>query len=63
MIELFDTISSYINKFVEFFATLFDTITQSITELKQWFDLLPLGLVAAAGVIIVLLLIFRVLGR
>lgn len=63
MIELFDTLSSYINKFTEFFGTLFDTITQSVTELKNWFGLLPVGLMGAAGVIVLLLVIFRVLGR
>lgn len=63
MIELLDTLSSYINKITEFFGTLWSSVTQSIEELKTWFDLLPVGLVAAAGVIIVLLIIFRVLGR
>lgn len=63
MIELFDTISSYLDKFLEFFDTLFDSVTQSIAELKTWFQFLPASLVAAALIIVVLLVVFRVLGR
>lgn len=63
MFELFDTISSYINKFVTYVDTLFDNIQQSITELKTWIDFLPASLVAAALIIVVMLVVFRILGR
>lgn len=63
MFELFDTISSYINKFVTYVDTLFDNIKQSITELKTWIDFLPASLVAAALIIVVMLVVFRILGR
>lgn len=63
MIELFNTLSSYLDKFIAFFDTLFNNVKQSISELQRWFDFLPASLVAAAGIIIVMLVIFRVLGR
>lgn len=63
MFELFDTISSYINKFVTYVDTLFDNIKQSITELRTWIDFLPASLVAAALIIVVMLVVFRILGR
>lgn len=63
MYELFDTISSYINKFVTYVDTLFDNIQQSIAELKVWIDFLPASLVAAALIIVVMLVVFRILGR
>lgn len=63
MFELFDTISSYINKFVTYVDTLFENIKQSITELRTWIDFLPASLVAAALIIVVMLVVFRILGR
>ena len=63
MIELFNTLSSYLDKFLSFFDTLFENVKQSITELQQWFQFLPASLVAAAAIIVVLLVVFRVLGR
>lgn len=63
MLELFDTISSYINKFVTYVDTLFDNIKQSIVELRTWIDFLPASLVAAALIIVVMLVVFRILGR
>lgn len=63
MIELFETISSYLAKFYYYFETLFENVKDSITELGQWFQFMPASLVAAATIILVLLVIFRVLGR
>ncbi len=63
MIEFFDTLGSYINKITTAFETVFNNITQSITELKYWINFLPTTLITAALIIIVLLVIFRVLGR
>lgn len=63
MLELFDTISSYINKAITYIDTLFTNIKQSITELQTWIDFLPASLVAAALIIVVMLVVFRVLGR
>lgn len=63
MFELFDTISSYIDKVVTYAHTLFENIQQSITELKTWIDFLPASLIAAALIIVVMLVIFRILGR
>lgn len=63
MIEFFETIGSYINKIVTAFDTVFSNIKQSISELRYWIDFLPVSLIAAALIIIVLLVIFRILGR
>lgn len=63
MIELFDTISSYIDKFLSYMDTLFDSLQQGITELKTWISFLPIELIAGAGIIVVLLVAFRILGR
>lgn len=63
MIELFDTISSYIDKFLTYMDTLFDSLQQGITELKTWISFLPVELLAGAGIIVVLLVVFRILGR
>ena len=63
MFEFVDTISSYIDKVVTYVDTLFDNLQQSITELKTWIEFLPPALVAAALIIVVMLVIFRILGR
>lgn len=63
MIELFDTISSYIDKFLTYVDTLFNSIGEAVIELKTWVSYLPLPLITAAGIIIVLLVVFRILGR
>lgn len=63
MKELFETIGSYLDQFVTWMETLFQTVKDSITEMQYWIDLLPAGLIASAAIILVLLVIFRILGR
>lgn len=63
MIELINTVSSFIDKFTNYTKTLFDSIGEAVTELKTWVSYLPVELITAAGIIIVLLVIFRILGR
>ena len=63
MIEFFETIGSYINKITTFFDTLFQAVKDSIAEMQSWIGYLPAGLIASAVIIVVLLVIFRVLGR
>lgn len=63
MLDFFDTISSFFNKIVVYTQTLVDNIVQSVNELRTWSSFLPASLIAAAGIIIVLLVIFRILGR
>ena len=46
MIEFFDTISSYVDKFLAYMDTLFDSLQQGITELKTWISFLPNELLA-----------------
>lgn len=63
MKELLGTISEYLNQFVTWMETLFQTVKDSIAEMQYWIDLLPAGLIASAAIILVLLVIFRILGR
>lgn len=63
MIEFFNTLSSYIDKITTFFTTLFENVKQSITEIQTWIEYLPASLVASAAIIIVLIVIYKVLGR
>lgn len=63
MKELVNTISSFIDKFTTYAETLFTSVEQAITEMKTWLDYLPVGLIGAAGIILVLLVVFRILGR
>lgn len=63
MIELFDTISSYINKITTFFGNLFDYVQTATDSFKTYLSWLPAQLIAAGLIIIVCLVIFRVLGR
>lgn len=63
MIELFDTISSYIDKMITYFQTFWENITSGIANFKMYLSWLPAELLAAGLIIIVLLVIFRVLGR
>lgn len=63
MIEFFDTISSYIDKITTFFTTFWDNLTTSIDQFKMYLSWLPGELVAAGLIIVVLLVVFRVIGR
>ena len=63
MIEFFKTLSSYWDKLVSAFDIVFTNIKSGITEIKYWIDFLPATLLAAALIIIVILVIYKVLGR
>lgn len=63
MIEFFDSISSLINKITTFFQTFWENLTTGIEQFKNYLSWLPGELVAAGLIIIVLLVVFRVLGR
>ena len=63
MIEFFNTLSSYVDKITTFFSTLFENVKQSITEIKTWISYLPASIIAAAAIVIVLIVIYKVLGR
>ena len=63
MTQFFNTISSLIDKIQTFFEAFYDNLKQAITELQYWISLLPPALIVSAAIIVVLLVIFRVLGR
>lgn len=63
MMEFFETISSFFDKVVTFTQTLFTNIKEAIAEMQLWIEYLPTGLIVSAAIIIVMLVIFRILGR
>ena len=63
MMEFFESISSFFNKIVTYTQTLFTNIKESIAEMQTWIEYLPTGLIVSAAIILVMLVIFRVLGR
>ena len=63
MIEFFSTLSSYIDKITTFFDTLFSNVKMSISEIQVWIGFLPTSLIASAAIIIVIIVIYKVLGR
>lgn len=63
MIQFFDTISTYIEQFFSFLDTVTENLTQAVTTVKQWFSYLPAELLAVALIAIVLIVVFRILGR
>lgn len=63
MIEFFSTLSSYIDKITTFFDTLFTNVKMSISEIQVWIGFLPTSLIASAAIIIVIIVIYKVLGR
>lgn len=63
MMDFFESISSFFNKIVTYTQTLFTNIKESIAEMQTWIEYLPTGLIVSAAIIIVMLVIFRVLGR
>ena len=63
MIEFFSTLSSYIDKITTFFDKLLENVKMSITEIQVWIGFLPTSLVASAAIIIVIIVIYKVLGR
>lgn len=63
MIEAFKTLSSYIDKIVQLFDTVFSHIRDSVSELNVWISYFPPVLVTAAGIIILVIVIYKILGR
>lgn len=63
MIEFFDTISSFIDKFGAYTKQLFTTVQQSVERFSEYIQWLPTPLLTVAGIILILLVIFRILGR
>lgn len=63
MIEFVNTLSSYIDKIGTYTRQLFNTLQQAVERFQEYIQWLPAPLLAVAGIILVLLVIFRILGR
>lgn len=63
MMEFFDSISSFFESFITYTKQLFETVTDAVTRFTEYISWLPAPLLAVAGIILVLLVIFRILGR
>lgn len=63
MVEFFNTLSTYIDKITTYTHTMFEQLREGIDELSYWLNFLPHELYIAGGIILVLLIVFRILGR
>lgn len=63
MMEFFNSISSFFDSFVTYTKQLFETVTDAVTRFTEYVQWLPTSLITVAGIIIVLLVVFRILGR
>lgn len=63
MLELFETLSSYINKIQDFFAVIWEKIIDTWQTIQIAMQFIPDGIVAVFITAVVLIIILRVLGR
>lgn len=63
MIEFFHTLSSYWDKLVSLFDTIFTYVKDSVTEVNVWLTYFPSAIITASGIILVVLVIYKILGR
>lgn len=63
MIELFEVISSFLDKTTQFFHVIFEKITDAWATAQSLNILLPVGIASVFIVGIILLIVLRILGR
>lgn len=63
MLELFDTLSSYINKIQDFFAVIWEKIVDTWETVQIAMQFIPDGIVAVFITAVILIIILRILGR
>lgn len=63
MIEFFNTLSSYWNKIVKLGEIAFQSMKSSFNEIITWLSLLPLEIISAGISIILIVIIYKILGR
>lgn len=63
MIEFFNTLSSYWDKIVKFGEIAFQSIKSSFNEIITWLSLFPLEIISAGISIILIVIIYKILGR
>lgn len=63
MIEFFNTLSSYWDKIVKFGEIAFQSIKSSFNEIITWLSLFPLEIISAGISILLIVIIYKILGR
>lgn len=63
MIEFFGTLSSYWDKLVKFGEIAFDAVKSSFTEIYTWLSLFPYQILSAGLAILLIVIIYKILGR
>lgn len=63
MIEFFNTLSSWWDKIVKLGEIAFDTMKSSYEEIKTWLSLFPLSIISAGIIILLIVIVYKILGR
>lgn len=63
MIEFFNTLSSYWDKIVKLGEMAFQAMKSSFNEIITWLSLFPLEIISAGISIILIVIIYKILGR
>lgn len=63
MIEFFNTLSSYWDKVVKIGEIAFQSMKSSFNEIITWLSLFPLEIISAGVSILLIVIIYKILGR
>ena len=63
MIEFFNTLSNYWDKIVKLGEIAFQSIKSSFNEIITWLSLFPLEIISAGISILLIVIIYKILGR
>lgn len=63
MIEFFNTLSSYWDKVVKIGEIAFNSMKSSFNEIITWLSLFPLEIISAGISILLIVIIYKILGR
>ena len=63
MIEFFNTLSSYWDKIVKLRELAFQSMKSSFNEIITWLSLFPLEIISAGISILLIVIIYKILGR
>ena len=63
MIEFFNTLSSYWDKVVKLGEIAFNSIKSSFNEIITWLSLFPLEIISAGISILLIVIVYKLLGR
>lgn len=63
MIEFFDTISSYIDKITKFFDVILNKLSDAWESIQIFTKFFPVELAGLIILVVVIVIVFRILGR